>query len=321
MTPSSAHDDLFQGLSALVIDDSPLMRRLVRSLLRQFGFSSVDEAENGSAALRQVERHRYDVAICDWMMEPTNGLEFVRALRRHSDPACCGLPVIMVTSVANKAQVLAVRDQGVTEYLVKPISAAKLEKRLVAALSRPRSLIMTDRYSGPDRRRPREQTYGGPRRRLADRVADLPWEVEDDEAAIRRAAEGMPDYAAILREEVTTLRALLTEVEAGGAAVEEAWHRIFRIAHDISGQAPSFGHGAAAAVGTSLERLLQPVLKTPAILARAAERRVRAVRTHVEALALLLEEGIAETSPETDMLVERLRLAVERVRREEAGPA
>ena len=319
MSTSGANDALFQGLSALVIDDSPLMRQLVRSLLRQFGFAAVDEAMDGSAALRQVERHRYDVAICDWMMEPTDGLEFVCALRRHRDPACCGLPVIMVTSVANKARVLAMRGQGVTEYLVKPISAQKLEQRLVAALSRPRSLIQTAGYSGPDRRRPREQTYTGPRRRLADRMADLPWEGDDEEAVISQATEGLPDYSEILQGEVVTLRALLGEVETTAPASEEPWRRIFRIAHDISGQAPSFGHTAAAAVGASLERLLRPVLKTPAVLSLAGGRRVRAVRTHVEALALLLDQGILETSSETDMLVERLRLAVERVRREEAA--
>lgn len=316
---TTTHSALFQGLSALVIDDSPLMRRLVRSLLRQFGFTGVDEAADGSQALRLVEQHRYDVAICDWMMEPTNGFEFVSALRRHPDPACCGLPVIMVTSVANKAQVLAVRNQGVTEYLVKPISAQKLEQRLVSALSRPRTLIMTDGYSGPDRRRRKDPGYGGPRRRLADRVADLPWDEGEDDAAIRKAAEGLPDYAKVLGEEVATLRTLLAEVEGTPDVPGETWRRTFRIAHDISGQAPSFGYKAAAAIGASLERMLHPILKKPEILQLAGTRRVRALRTHVEALALLLEEGITDTSPETDMLVERLRLAVERVRKEEAA--
>ena len=319
MRSSSDNDALFQGRSALVIDDSPLMRQLVRSLLRQFGFAKVDEAADGSAALRQVERHRYDVAICDWMMEPTDGLGFLQALRQHQDPACFGLPVIMVTSVANKSQVLAIRNQGVIEYLVKPISAQKLEQRLVSALGRPRNLIMTDGYTGPDRRRRQDPAYAGPRRRLEDRMAALPWDEGEDEAAIRRATEGMPDYREILGAELTRLRDLLADVDDQGEAPVESWRRMFRIAHDIAGQAPSFGHTAAGAVGTSLERLLQPILKKPEVLERAAIRRLRAVRTHVEALALLLDEGITETSSETDMLVERLRLAVDRVRREEGA--
>ena len=317
MNFATSHGDLFQGRSVLVIDDSPLMRQLIRSLLRQFGFSEVDEAADGSAALKRIEQRRYDVAICDWMMEPTDGLEFVRSLRRHPDPACCGLPVIMVTSVANKGQVLAVRDEGVTEYLVKPISAHKLEQRLVSALSRPRTVIMTDRYTGPDRRRRSDSQYEGPRRRLEDRMANLPWDDGDDAEALRKATEDLPDYAAVLREELAKLRTLLAGIEAADGPTDELWRRILRVAHDMAGQASTFGYTATAGVGASLERLLQPILKDSGLLTRAVERRQRAVRTHVEAVALLVDEGIVERSPETDMLVERLRLAVDRVRREE----
>lgn len=316
---SSDNATLFQGRAALVIDDSPLMRQLLRSLLRQFGFSEIGEAADGTEALQRVRSRRFDVAICDWMMEPTDGLEFLRALRQLPDAETGSLPLIMVTSVADEAKVLAIRDQGVTEYLVKPISAQKLESRLASALTRPRTLVKTDTYVGPDRRRRDYPSYSGPRRRLSDRVADLPWDEDDPGEALRIAKAEIPDYADILRMEVDKMRGLLAEVEAADQPPVSAWRRLLRTAHDIMGQAPSFEHHAAATVAASMDRLLKPVWTTPEILDVANTRRVRAVRTHVEALALLVEEGIRETSPETDMLVKRLRLAVDRVRREESG--
>lgn len=170
-------------------------------------------------------------------------------------------------------------------------------------------------------RRRQDPAYAGPRRRLEDKMAALPWDEGEEDAAIRRATEELPDYAEVLGRDLEKLRGLLAELEAAVEPPAETWRRIFRIAHDISGQAPSFRHPAAAAVGNSLERLLQPILKKPELLRLAANRRLRAVRTHVEALALLLEEGITDTSAETGMLIERLRLAVDRVRREERDGA
>ena len=108
-------------MSALVVDDSAFMRRLVRSLLRQFGFTDILEAADGSSALRQVAERRFDVVVSDWMMEPTDGYAFLQSLRHHDQATVRSLPVIMLTAVASLNKVLAARDAGVTEYLVKPI--------------------------------------------------------------------------------------------------------------------------------------------------------------------------------------------------------
>ena len=138
MQTGRPQDDALTGRSALLIDDNAFMRRLVRSLLRQFGFEDIQEAADGSEALLRVTERRFDVVVCDWMMEPTDGYAFVRSLRQHAVPAVRTLPVVMLTAVAAQNKVMAARDAGVTEYLVKPVSSGKLRIRLIAALTRPR---------------------------------------------------------------------------------------------------------------------------------------------------------------------------------------
>jgi DNA-binding response OmpR family regulator/HPt (histidine-containing phosphotransfer) domain-containing protein len=303
----------FAGRSALLIDDSAYMRRLVRSLLRQFGFEVVDEASDGSQALRQIADRIYDVVVCDWMMEPVDGYAFVRSLRQHDIATVRSVPVVMLTAVARYDKVAAARDVGITEYLVKPVSAGKLKARLVAALTRPRPFVVSDSYIGPDRRRRADFGYQGMRRRFSDALQDQ--DVEPDAEWLKAAR----DYPSVLRGEIGRLRAALVDLRGEPAAALEPWRLVHRIAHDLKGQAPTFGHVAAAEIAGSLERLVRPGVQAPETLELCVARRLRAAETHVEALALVLDQGITGCSSETDALAERLNRAVERVHRESLG--
>jgi DNA-binding response OmpR family regulator/HPt (histidine-containing phosphotransfer) domain-containing protein len=305
----------FAGRSALLVDDSAYMRRLVRSLLRQFGFDAVDEASDGSQALRLVADRMYDVVVCDWMMEPVDGYAFVRSLRQHDIATVRSVPVIMLTGVAEQDKVTAARDAGVTEYLVKPVSAGKLKARLIAALTRPRPFVVSEGYIGPDRRRRTDSGYQGKRRRFSDALQDQA--IEPDAEWVNAAK----NYPSVLRGELGRLRSALVDLDGDSATAPEPWQLVHRIAHDLKGQAPTFGYTAAAEVAGSLERLIRPGIHAPETLERCVERRMRAARTHVEALALVLDQGITGRSTETDALAERLNRAVERVHRESLGGA
>lgn len=297
--------------SALIVDDNTFMRRLVRSLLRQFGFESIHEACDGSDALCAVGTHRFDVVVCDWMMEPTDGYDFVRSLRRHPDPSVRTVPVVMLTAVAEQAKVMAARDVGVTEYLVKPVSSGKLRARVIAALTRPRPFVACAGYVGPDRRRRDAPDARARRRRLTDRLEEGGTDPD--------LAEVVAQYPGVLRGEIENLRRAVLAVETAGATTAGVWRQAHRIAHDLKGQAPSFGYDVAAEIGGSLERLLRPVVDAPKLVDRQAGRRLRAARTHVEALALMVEQGIVGRSPETDALAARLTRSVEQVHHEGAG--
>ncbi len=299
----------FAGRSALVIEDNAFMRRLVRSLLVQFGFDSIEEATDGSQALLRVAERRFDVVICDWMMEPIDGYAFLRMMRKHEDPIVRTVPVIMLTSVSNEADVLAARDAGVTEYLIKPVSSGKLRDRLVAVFARPRGFVVADTYVGPDRRRRDDPDRRASGRRLSDRLAR---NAPPEDGWTSLAA----DYPGVLRGEIDRLRTALVDAETTGGTALPPWQTVRGIAHDIVGHAPAFGYAVAAAIAASLERLVKPAVSAPGTLPLGTVRRLRAAQTHAKALALILDQGIVGRSEETDALVARLERTVDRVHRD-----
>jgi two-component system chemotaxis response regulator CheY len=119
-------------LRILVVDDSATMRRILRNTLKQAGFDAVDEAENGRQALALVARAAYDLIITDWNMPEMNGLDLVRELRRAE--ATRHLPILMVTTVSAKDDILAALRAGVNNYVVKPFDAATLQSKIAKVM-------------------------------------------------------------------------------------------------------------------------------------------------------------------------------------------
>ena len=112
----------------LVVDDFPTMRRIVRNLLKELGFSNVDEAEDGAAGLAKVKEGRFDFVISDWNMPNMDGLTMLQNIR--ADAALASLPVLMVTAEAKKENIVAAAQAGANGYVVKPFTAATLEEKL-----------------------------------------------------------------------------------------------------------------------------------------------------------------------------------------------
>mgnify|MGYP000707678552 CR=1 FL=1 len=313
---SGPGDGLFDSRSALIVEDSHLMRQLLRSLLRDFGFGEIGEAADGSDAMEKLKARRYDVIICDWMMEPTDGYTFVSGLRQHGAPEMRSLPVVMLTSVSEEPQVAAARDAGVTEYLVKPVSADKLRKRLHAVFARPRDFLATGSYVGPDRRRRQLEGPAVPARRLSDKL-----ETRAGQPQLPADAPTAEDYRPVLRAELKRLSALAEEIEETGGRSAEPWIIAMRIAHDLKGQASTFGYGVIAEIAARLDRLTKPVARDGRLMETPLERRIGSVRRHVDALHLILEQGVMARSVETDALLEQLDRAIARVERDAAAPS
>jgi CheY-like chemotaxis protein len=152
----------FSKVRFLVVDDNAHMRRLVRTLLHGFGCRDVHEAEDGAAGIQAHREFSADVVITDWVMPIMDGIELTRAVRTGPNPY---VPVVMLTGFSERSRVLRARDAGVTEFLVKPLSARSLYRRLVSVIANPRPFIETKDYLGPDRRRTGSGNYTGPERR------------------------------------------------------------------------------------------------------------------------------------------------------------
>jgi len=121
-----------KNMSILIVDDYKTMLRILRNLLRQLGFSNVDEAIDGSSALQKVRQSDFGLIISDWNMEPMTGLQFLKEVR--ADAAHKHIPFIMVTAESKSENVIAAKEAGVSNYIVKPFNAETLKGKMVSVL-------------------------------------------------------------------------------------------------------------------------------------------------------------------------------------------
>ncbi|MEP3280021.1 MAG: response regulator [Stappiaceae bacterium] len=130
-----------RNLSFLHIEDNNFMRTLVRTILQGFGVRSVYEAADGADGLEVLAERDPDIVICDWVMTPVDGAEFLRLIRGSGDPGLVQKPVIMLSAHTQKANVLEAMRLGSTEYLAKPISPKSLYLRINRVLANPKTVI------------------------------------------------------------------------------------------------------------------------------------------------------------------------------------
>jgi len=121
-----------KNMSILIVDDYKTMLRIIRNLLKQLGFANVDEATDGSQALQKLRDKPFNLVISDWNMEPMSGLQLLKEVR--ADGKLKDVPFIMITAESKSENVIAAKQAGVSNYIVKPFNAATLKGKLTAVL-------------------------------------------------------------------------------------------------------------------------------------------------------------------------------------------
>jgi two-component system chemotaxis response regulator CheY len=116
------------NIKFLIVDDFSTMRRIVRNLLKELGYTNVDEAEDGVAALSKLKAGGLEFVVSDWNMPKMDGLTLLQHIR--ADPELAKLPVLMVTAEAKKENIIAAAQAGANGYVVKPFTAATLNEKL-----------------------------------------------------------------------------------------------------------------------------------------------------------------------------------------------
>lgn len=139
-------------LRILLVDDNQHMRAIVSAILKGIGVKNVREAGDGAEALQALREGEVDIAIVDFQMCPLDGVEFTRLVRNSPDSKNPYLPIIMMTGFAERVRVVEARDAGVTELLVKPVTARGVIDRINAVIFTPRPFVRTEDYFGPQRR-------------------------------------------------------------------------------------------------------------------------------------------------------------------------
>ena len=120
------------SVPVLIIDDYQTMLRIIRNLLRKIGFTDVDEAKDGREALGKLREKQYGLVISDWNMAPMTGFELLQEVR--CTPDLCHLPFLMITAEARTQNVIAAKQAGVDNYIVKPFNAETLRAKVSAVL-------------------------------------------------------------------------------------------------------------------------------------------------------------------------------------------
>ena len=119
-------------MPVLIVDDYNTMIRIIRNLLKQLGFTNIDEATDGASALEKLRGKAYGLVISDWNMEPMTGLQLLKEVR--SDIKLKTVPFIMVTAESKTENIIAAKQAGVNNYIVKPFNAATLKSKIQAVI-------------------------------------------------------------------------------------------------------------------------------------------------------------------------------------------
>ncbi len=115
-------------MKILIVDDFSTMRRIIKNLLRDLGFSNTHEADDGQTALPMLRSGDFDFLVTDWNMPGMTGIELLKAVR--ADEKLHALPVLMVTAEAKRDQIIEAAQAGVNGYVVKPFTAQALKEKI-----------------------------------------------------------------------------------------------------------------------------------------------------------------------------------------------
>ena len=119
---------LDKDMKILIVDDFSTMRRIIKNLLRDLGFTNTQEADDGLTALPMLKTGGFDFLVTDWNMPGMTGIDLLKQVR--ADDQLSGMPILMVTAEAKRDQIVEAAQAGVNGYVIKPFTAAVLKEKI-----------------------------------------------------------------------------------------------------------------------------------------------------------------------------------------------
>jgi two-component system, chemotaxis family, chemotaxis protein CheY len=140
-------------IKILIVDDEYYTRKVIRTLLLAMGCTKIHEATDGASGLDAIRALGPDIVLLDWEMPGIDGAEFVHRVRSPGTFPLPHVPIIMLTGHGERSRVLEAVRLGVHEFLLKPVSSASLQARMLSVLTKPRSMVKRGNYYGPEPRK------------------------------------------------------------------------------------------------------------------------------------------------------------------------
>lgn len=311
-------------INVLVVDGDAKISQLVRRVLISLGFGAVYMARNGEDAMHILGEKPVDIVITEWDMEPISGLEFINKVRSGEVGVNRTLPIIMLTGKAQKKYVEKARDQGMTEFVVKPFTVRTLCDRIILVVENPRNFILSSNYCGPDRRRRVEPLDQGGERRtdpkdktrvvrqdknttvlrvededitIVDADFSLQEKIGEDTSIsdlfspenIRKAQQiindSRGDFLEWIVEDIKQLEEAYHVLEKNPGHSSDEVLALYRVAMKVKSQAGTFGFDLASNVA---ESLMQMTDNCPHV----DKARLMATRKHIDVLYVIFQRNI-----------------------------
>jgi CheY-like chemotaxis protein len=250
-------------IKILVIDDNPKILQILTNLLKSFGLEKISLYCDPLEALEQIDKVRPDLILCDIMMAPLNGKLVLKRIRSHPVPAIAKLPVIMVTASGHADDVAESQKSGANAYLIKPVSPQMLWARICTVLGLPKSLADRD-----------------PARQQAKAAAE--------ESLIELGRT----YHLTLQKDATDLRIAFVKAQATNFRKTDL-ELIKAPAHDIKGQASSFGFDLAGAIAESLCAFIRSHDDEPEVPEPIKPKLATVLDMHIDAIETCAKDVIA----------------------------
>lgn len=312
-------------VNVLIIDPDKRIKDLLRKVLMNLGFGAIYIAADGKEGFDVLSQKSVDLVITDWDMQPMDGIGFIRFLRNDRAAHLRTLPVIMLTGRAQRKDVEIARDCGMNEFLVKPFTVKTLCDRIILVVENPRNFILSQTYTGPDRRRKATPPKGIDRRckgkdvkviaehekmkvirvrneditvvnadfAIKEKIGlDISLEHVFSPESVRRAQEiihnSSEDFLEWVVEDIERIEEAYKSLESRSGHRREEVEMFLSYIMKLKAQAGMFGFDLASRVAESLHNLCNENSKID-------PSRLRAARQHIDALYVIFQRNIQGT--------------------------
>jgi len=154
------NEDAFTDISILIVDGDRKFQFLLMDILETFGFKDMESVSTGDEALEKITKKYFDLIITEWDVLPMGGIELTKRVRTDKGMPDPMVPIIMISSRADRLNIQEARDAGVNEFLAKPFSVSALRDRMISVIEEPREFVISKNFIGPSRRRRTAQPPG-----------------------------------------------------------------------------------------------------------------------------------------------------------------